>query len=704
MTDQTNERIAVELTASVNGLLAGMKQGAAAVEQATAQMTGSLGGISKAFESLKAPFVAFTALLAGGAMFKEAITATVDWNLESIKLARTLGITTEQASVLAVALDDIFVSTETYLHASQMMTRQLNSGGEAFKKLGVETRDSGGQLRSTADLMTDVLGKLNDLKQGTDRNAAGLSIFGRSWGEAQKLLVLTSEKMSDAREKAERLNLIVGGDSVEATKKYREAMQDVDDVFLALKLAIGKELMPLLTGLAEWFGQNGATAVKIFGGVLQTLITTIDILLTPLRLLASLMVAVAHAMNGDFAAAKEALKEMAGDADILGRLMDRMKPKPVSKGTRFGSEGTGDANTGPAKDESEKLVQAWSLELEKLKAIESNWFTWDTVQELDFWSRKYDMTAAGTKAQLAVLTMVNKLRKELGKEAIEADVEFGKYEMTLNADNLAEKLRWAKAIVEVQRHAYGEGSKQSIAALREVETVEKEIRDKQKKQAFDAFSPLTDAWHSSLASMLSGAQTFGESVGNIWKGLGQVVDKAISSMADEWIGSHAKQLAIFLTTKARELLVHLGINTAKTASTATAASAQVASEAAVAGAGAAASAATVPGIGWLIAIPAALAVVAGVMALRSNIASAAGGWGTVPSDQVAQLHKNEMVLPASIAEPLRRATAGGEIGGGGDTFTVNIHAVDAASFSAMLSRNEPVLMAQIRESVRNGRA
>jgi hypothetical protein len=56
---------------------------------------------------------ALLAIVAGGALFKEAIDSTVEWTGEVNQLSRRLGITTEDASGLAVALHHVGVSAES---------------------------------------------------------------------------------------------------------------------------------------------------------------------------------------------------------------------------------------------------------------------------------------------------------------------------------------------------------------------------------------------------------------------------------------------------------------------------------------------------------------------------------------------------------------------------------------------------------------
>ncbi|MFV4677416.1 hypothetical protein ACNJU9_21650, partial [Mycobacterium tuberculosis] len=87
---------------------------------------------------------------------------------------------------------------------------------------------------------------------------------------------------------------------------------------------------------------------------------------------------------------------------------------------------------------------------------------------------------------------------------------------------------------------------------------------------------------------------------------------------------------------------------------------QIGNYAAVAAAGAYAAIASIPFVGPVLAPIAAGVALAGVLALGKSLFSAEGGWGQVPYDgALTQLHKNEMVLPASIASPLRSSLAAG---------------------------------------------
>jgi len=107
------------------------------------------------------------------------------------------------------------------------------------------------------------------------------------------------------------------------------------------------------------------------------------------------------------------------------------------------------------------------------------------------------------------------------------------------------------------------------------------------------------------------------------------------------------------------------------------------------------SVAAIPMVGWAMAPGVGAAAYAEGLGMAA-LASAAGGWDRVPADQVAMIHKNEMVLPASIAEPVRQMAAAG--GGGGAQ--IHFHGVTDASW---WKHNQGNIVRTIGEVMRNGR-
>lgn len=216
-------------------------------------------------------FVAVGAIVAGGKLFGAAVDESVKLTKEANELGKTFGITASEASILNIALGDIYQSGETAQAANKALTKQLVSNEGAFKSLGVATRDQNGNYRNSLDVMLDVNKRLGEFKEGTDRNVEGTKIYGKAWGEVQEILKLNTDLMEQSRAKAQELGLMVGAENVDATERYRAAMNDIGDVISAVKKSIGDALMPILTELGNWFSSIGPAAVLVTKGAIGAL-------------------------------------------------------------------------------------------------------------------------------------------------------------------------------------------------------------------------------------------------------------------------------------------------------------------------------------------------------------------------------------------------------------------------------------------------
>jgi hypothetical protein len=89
-----------------------------------------------------------------------------------------------------------------------------------------------------------------------------------------------------------------------------------------------------------------------------------------------------------------------------------------------------------------------------------------------------------------------------------------------------------------------------------------------------------------------------------------------------------------------------------------------------------------------------------VMAAASGIASAAGGW-VVPSDQLAMVHQNEMILPANISQGIQNMISAGGAGGA-SSVVINVSAIDSQDVRRFFQSNGSLLVSALNKAVRNG--
>jgi hypothetical protein len=223
---------------------------------------------------------------------------------------------------------------------------------------------------------------------------------------------------------------------------------------------------------------------------------------------------------------------------------------------------------------------------------------------------------------------------------------------------------------------------------------------KDSEQAWTAtLAPISSAFESSLSGIIAGHETLRQATAKLAQQMIiQFADLAIKR-AVNWAAS---ELAMTEATATG--------NAARTASDAAAAAASTGFSFSKALAEIGANAARVyssvfawasPALGPFAAIPAAAAS-ALVIAKEALVPSAAGGFD-IPAglNPLTQLHEQEMVLPASIANPLRANLAAGG-GSGGDTNhyhfspTVNVNGGGAPQKIAETA------VAALRSAARNG--
>ena len=305
----SDDKINVIIGANLAELIEGMRAGAEAVEAGTLQMKGALAGLNAAFETAMAPLLAFMAVLQGGHFLGEAIGATVDMNKEATKLGRQLGVSANEAGALAIAIEKVHGTTEGYSAAATMLTRQIKNNEDGVKAMGVQTRNADGSLRNMQDIMMSAIDTLKGYKEGTDRNLAAQTLFGRGAANLGPILKLTSEAMEEAKKKQEELGLTITKEGQERVAKYRDAMTEAKEVMEAVKVAIGNAVLPMFTALGEWFANNGVTIVNAFRVAMEYLGEVIDGV-------ASIIGVFWDAVSEVFKALAEAVEQVFGKATV----------------------------------------------------------------------------------------------------------------------------------------------------------------------------------------------------------------------------------------------------------------------------------------------------------------------------------------------------------------------------------------------------
>ena len=526
---QAQAQVAAQTTQANAGMAASLKEHTANMASSFKGMTESMqagfGGLSGAIGFVTKHFAALAAVVAGVGVFKEGIEESKKFTSEAVKLGKALGITATEASTLNVALGDIYSDVDTFIGASTMLSRQLRTNEESLQKMGLTTRDASGEYRNMQDLMMDSIQVLNGYKEGVDRTLAAQTMFGRGAGDVTSLLKLNNEVLDAAKQKQEELGLIVGAENVEATKRYKAAMNDVGDVMSALKKTIGDAVMPVFTKLGEWFATIGPAAVTILKGAIggltavfwalkngvvvvwETINAMVVTVAEPLRALAS---AMGKALQGDWAGAKSEIMGVGGVIKgAWGGAMDEMYKSSVETSSRIGElfnkptavaakKSGGKSYDDPkekeggkgkkANDPTEPVMKGFDAELSEMKLayqeeqrLQGSFHEFSKQQEVAFWESKKKLVETGSNEEKTIRKKIADLKLAMDKEAFMAELEAEKAKYAGYEKNAAKKLELEQKLLERMKAAYGEDSKEYQSQLKNKLQAEQQNAEQQRR-------------------------------------------------------------------------------------------------------------------------------------------------------------------------------------------------------------------------------
>jgi hypothetical protein len=714
--------VKVIISGEAAGVRASMAQAALAVRESVESMTASIKSVTGLFSTLSEGILAIGAVFAGGEMFKEIIDATKEWTEDSIQLGIALGIAASQASVYNIAIQSVGGTTGDLEGASRGLTRQLKQHEQGLRDMGLATRDSSGNLRSASDLMVEAIELVNSYTAGFDRNIAAQTVFGRGASSNSAVLRMTKEDLDAAAIAGTELGLIVGKDNVAAFEENRRASAGAQQTFLALKKAIGDDLLPVLTLMEQVFRDIGPIFIGLVKGGLNDLVTGFWGLIEVCRFVGAIATGIFRTMadtilglgrvivdlvNRDFSKLKDDMKgigkNIQGDWKETWKTITADAADAKAKIAALWSSDAGGPTDAPSKG-GKKMAQKpekgpdnrlaeYKNELDLERQAADDFDHKDIAADLAFWQQKLAITTGGTKEDEKLRAEISKTilglqRKQhdeeikMEEEAIKTSESLALGEVDAKKQAIAQEFALGNITrqQEVQAEIALEGEKFRIqqAALEQrmqlakfdlltqqklkddelkleqkhaadvQKIVNKEVLDEQKTWG-NLFKTMESGFAQTIQSFLKGTTTLGGMIRGLFQNIASAVIQSLAQMAAKNIATMLEQAAAGKTIRAKEIMA----------------------DAKAAAAGAYKAIVSIPYVGPFLAPAAAAVAFAGVMAFDS----AEGGYD-IPSNvnPLTQLHKNEMVLPAPLANVIRgMASSGGGDGGGsggsgGDTY------------------------------------
>ena len=232
------------------------------------------------------PIVGATAALGG------VVLSTMKLSDEILLLSQRSGLSTKAIQELQYAGGLAGVSIDTMVSSTAILTRNLsdaaNGIGEAkdtVALLGLEMKDGAGNMLSQEELFTNTVNALSEMKNPTEQAAAAMELFGRGGSQILPLLKTFPGGMTEVSREAEKMGLILSGDTIKAFDKLDDVLSTkLPAAFRGATNAMMEEFLPILqTKIIPFIEGTIIPAIIAMGDQVGELIKWFDSLSTPMK-------------------------------------------------------------------------------------------------------------------------------------------------------------------------------------------------------------------------------------------------------------------------------------------------------------------------------------------------------------------------------------------------------------------------------------
>ena len=251
--------LSVNIIADAAKAKAGLKEAETAFGKFRSSVDGATGTMGKfkagsgaALDYVKSNAMNFAAA-AGAAIVAfgvKSVMAFQDLAISIGKFSDATGLSAQEASRLVEVAGDIGIEIGALEKSLGFMNKTLGNNAQAFKDLGVEIAYSSGGAVDANKTFLNVVDRLNQIEDPAKRAAAGAKLLGRGWQEMAELIAMGSGDLSKSLQEVSEQK-VIDPQEVENARQFRASMDGLKDSFEDFSLAIGKNLLPVVTQAIE---------------------------------------------------------------------------------------------------------------------------------------------------------------------------------------------------------------------------------------------------------------------------------------------------------------------------------------------------------------------------------------------------------------------------------------------------------------------
>ena len=235
------------------------------------KITSGLGkGLVTAAKVGTAAVTAVTA--AAGAMSAAFIKGTSDvaqYGDNIDKMSQKMGLSAEAYQEWDFIMQHSGTSMETLKAGMKTLANAVDSGNDAFKRLGITQEEIAAMNQE--ELFAKTIEQLQKVDNETERTYLAGQLLGRGATELGALLNTSAEDTEAMRKQVHELGGVMSNEAVKAAAAYQDSLQNMQTAFSGIQRGMLSEFLPsmvtVMDGLSLIFSGNDSGIAKITEGV-----------------------------------------------------------------------------------------------------------------------------------------------------------------------------------------------------------------------------------------------------------------------------------------------------------------------------------------------------------------------------------------------------------------------------------------------------
>ena len=201
-------------------------------------------------------------------------------NSQLVDAADVISETMAADLALEEALDAGTISFEEYNEQYEQLYEGAYDSLGALGELGFSMEEISAMSGDSELALNAIIGKLQEMPEGTERAALATELLGRSAMELGPLLNTSAEETQAMKDRVHELGGVMSDEAVKNAAAFQDQLQDMQTSFQGVQRSLTSQFLPSLTtvmgGLTEIFSGNSEEGLALINEGINAVVTNLS--------------------------------------------------------------------------------------------------------------------------------------------------------------------------------------------------------------------------------------------------------------------------------------------------------------------------------------------------------------------------------------------------------------------------------------------